>query len=123
MSERAVLLPSVRPSSVLLCLNLPSLFPSLRGTNAFTILLSSDGNQFQEALRGSLENVANQGCDVAVVDFYLGGERTERYVKLVLNSFYGAGAGMQWINFEQKGAPGPAAAAACECLTACRMQG
>lgn len=83
-----------------------------RGTKAFTILLSNDGSTWAEALRGVLDNVAHRQCDVPVEDFYLGGERTERYVRLVLNSYYGVGAGMQWINFEQQGDPGDGA---CEC--------
>ena len=86
-----------------------SLLSLHRGTKDFTILLSADGTTWDEALKGTLDSVANKGCDVPVVDFYLGGQRTERYVRLVLNTFHGVGAGMQWINFEEKGAPGPVA--------------
>ena len=70
-----------------------------RGTKDFTILLSEDGTTWDEALKGTLASVAHKGCDVPVVDFNLGDPRTERYVRLVLNSYYGYGAGMQWIGF------------------------
>ena len=68
-------------------------------------MLSDDGATWEEALKGALASVAHKGCDVPVVDFYLGGLHTERYVRLVLNSYYGYGAGMQWINFEEMGEP------------------
>ena len=86
-----------------------------RGTKDFAILVSNDGTAFTEVLSGTLASVANKGCNVPTEEFYLGGDRTERYVRLVLKTYHGVGSGMQWIGLEQKAAPAPAGALECEC--------
>ena len=73
-----------------------------RGTKDFTINLSNDGRRWIHGLTGTLKDVKGQGCSVSVEEFYLPKKREERYVRVVLNSYYRKGAGLQWIHFTSK---------------------
>ena len=74
-----------------------------RGTKDFRILFWNGA--WEDKITGTLSPVFGRKCDVSVEDFYIGEERTAKFIRVLLDSYYQKGAGLQWINFALKGKP------------------
>ena len=76
-----------------------------RSTRAFTVSFSDDdGNTWREGVSGSLIDATGLHCEgIPTQEFYLGRTESARFARVVLNSFYGVGAALQYVGFKALG--------------------
>ena len=75
-----------------------------RGTNGFTIHVSRDKVNWHLVVTGSLSNVYSLGADIPLEKFpVITTHPKSRYVRFTATSFYGLGAGLQYITWEGQG--------------------
>lgn len=71
-----------------------------RGTEKFSIEGSLDGESWNFMIEeDKLDSAENLGCNTPTQEFNLG-PSVARYIKITLKTFYGAGAGLRFIEFE-----------------------
>ena len=66
----------------------------------FRISVSEDLINWEDVLQDTLEDAAGMYCDVPMQSFALTQPRSEQYVKFSALSYYGTGAGLQYIGFQ-----------------------
>ena len=71
----------------------------IRGTAKFKILVWTADEQWEAVLDDELDSAMGLDCNVPTETFVLPIMRTEQFVRFLVKTVYGAGGGLQFIDF------------------------